>query len=226
MQRITVKELIAFRRKSDRSKKTWANVLKTRKPKEKSKDNKGGNYWVTSTSCIQKVIKLGDKSEYDSKIDDLHERFINTPNHKIKQKHQRNIDVLTRFKEVELDDIKPSDDVVYQKVSKAMNIIEVDRFPVFVNPNLVFSFDQNGKNEIGAIWLVTQKDGFSKDELGMFCEMMYRFLNKSYSRSYQVAHEYCVVIDTFSLRTVRYNELTDGDVPLLIDSTLKNIIDL
>lgn len=225
MQRITVKELISFRRKSDRSKKTWANVLKTRKPKEKSKDNKGGNYWVTSTSCIQNIMKSGDKGEYDSKIDDLLNRFKNSTNDKAKKQYQQNIDILTRFKEVELDDIKPSE-VDYQKVLKTMNIIEIDKFPVFVNPNLVFSFDQNGNKTVGAIWLVAQKGGFSKDELGMFCEMLYRFLNKNYSDSYQIAHQYCIVIDTLTLRTSRYDELTNGDIPFLIEGTLKSIKEL
>lgn len=225
MERITVKDLINFRRKSDRSKKKWANELKTRKPKEKSKDDKGGNYWITSTSCIQNVIKSGDKREYDSKIDDLYERFKNNPNDKAKKQYQKNIEILTRFKEVELNDIKPID-VDYQKVLKTTNVIEIDKFPVFVNPNLVFSFDQNGNKTIGSIWLVTQKNGFSKDELGMFCEMLYRFLHKSFSDNYQIAHQYCVVIDTLSLRTSRYEELINGDVPFLIEGTLKSIKEL
>jgi hypothetical protein len=60
MEKITVKELVEFNRKSsDKAKKNFANKLKTRPAKQKKSDDKdgGGDYWVTSTSCIYNVIK-------------------------------------------------------------------------------------------------------------------------------------------------------------------------
>jgi len=226
MEKITIKELIEFREKSGVRKKNFANKLKTKKPKEKvstDEENGGGDYWVSCTSCIQRVFKSGSKDEYDDKIEDLQARYQNAQLKHVKDRHQSNIDILMRFKDFELDQFKPHVDLRYEKISRQSMVVPVDGIPLYVAPGVLFSFEQNGKQHLGAVWLTPKKGGYTKDELGMFCEMLYRFMVKNYSDTYQISEEYCVAIDTFNARSVRYTELVSGNIPYLIDSTLKEL---
>jgi hypothetical protein len=225
MEKITIKELIEFRGKSGTRKKKFADKLKTKQPKVKvsTDENGGGDYWISSTSCIQNVFKSGDKDLYDDKIDDLHSRDQRAQIKHVKEKYQRNIDILMKFKDFELDHFKPHNDLLYQKVEQRNKILTVDGIPLYVAPGVLFSFEQNGRQYLGAIWLVPKLDGFTKDELGMFCEMLYRYMVKNYSDVYQISEEYCVSIDTFNAKSVRYTEFVSGAIPYLIDSTLKEL---
>ena len=228
MQKITIKELVNFRRKSDKTKRTFAYKLKFRKPKEKTEidSDGGGDYWITSTSCIYNVFKYNKKEFYDSKIDELHSKYEISEDKRIKSMYQRNIDILISFKDFELADLKPSHSIKFEKVAKAYKILTVKDFPLFVNPSLLFSYEKNGKIELGALWLIPQLEGFSKVELGMFCEVLYRFLIKNFSADYQVSQDYCIVIDTFNAQKLTYKELIKGNTPFLIDIILNEIKEL
>ena len=98
--------------------------------------------------------------------------------------------------------------------------------PIYLNPNLIFSFDKNGKKELGALFLVPQKDGYKKSELGVFCDILYKFLIKNYAQDFQISPEYCIAIDTFDAQKVSYRELLNGEVPFLLESILLDIKNL
>ena len=168
MQQIAIKELVEFRRRSsDASKKRLAYKLKHRKAKEKKdmdENEGGGNYWVTSTSCIYNVFKHGKDEFYDLKIKDLQSKFEEAKVKRIKTMHQRNMDILTSFKDFQFDDIRPLNISKFETVHKVHKIIPIDDFPLYLNPSLVFSHDRNGKNEVGALWLGPQLNGIKKAE--------------------------------------------------------------
>lgn len=228
MERIRVKELIEFRNRTDKSKKSYAYRLKNRKPKEKSKSEseKGGDYWVTSTSCISNVAKNGSKDLYYDKINELGFKYENTVDKRIKTMYQRNIEILHSFIDIDLEDLKPKDEFKLKSVPKQLKVINVDDFPIFIDPNLLFSFENEGKNYIGAIWLVPQLNGFRKNELGMFCELLYKFLLKNFGNEYQVSENYCIVIDTFNAQIINYLDLLSGNIPFLVKKTLKELEEL
>ena len=225
MEKITVKELTDFRKKSDRSKKTLALKLKTRLPKIKTEGDKdgGGNYWKPSTSCVYNVFKKSDPTLYDSKIEDLREWHNASGIKHVRERWLRNIEILNNMKDFDFDAIKPNNSLSFQSIPRRFQIIIIDKFPVYVSPEVVFSFERNGKSELGALWLVTLLNGYKKEELGMFCEMLYKFLNVNYSEKFQLSPDHCVVIDTYSGRKVTYSELLNGDVPFLIERTLDEI---
>lgn len=230
MEKITIKELVNFRRRSDKKQKiNFANKLKNRKIKDKNPENdkidKSGNYWITSMSCIYNVYKYNDKKFYDLKIDELHKRY-ETTSERNKNTIQRNIDILNNFKDFDFKDIRPTSDLKFEKISRQIKTINVDDFPIYVNPSIVYSYDQNGKKEIGAILFVPQLNGFNKPELGMFCEMLYKFLMKNFSEDFQISQEHCIAIDIFNAQKVTYFDLTSGDIPLLIANTLLEIKEL
>ncbi|RZL18727.1 MAG: hypothetical protein EOO96_26810 [Pedobacter sp.] len=141
----------------------------------------------------------------------------------LKTRYQRNINVLDSFKDFSFEDIRPVRILKFETVQKVHKVYSVENFPLYINPSLVFAHKRNGKNELGAIWLVPQLGGFTKNELGMFCEVLYRFLVKNYGDAYQISEDYCVAIDTFLAQKVSYQQLMTGKIPLLINLTLNEI---
>lgn len=228
MQRIKINELVDFKRKqSDRYKKNFAYKLKTRVPKEKTEAEKEQeeprDYWIFSTSCIYNVFKNASDEFYDPKIEEL---FLKMSNPELKSTtfsmYKRNRDILISFKEFEINSLRPNK-FTRQGVQTEHKTLTIDGFPLYVKPNLVFSFERNGKSEIGALWLVPQVDGFKKSELGIFCEVLYRFLLKNYANNFQISEDYCIAIDTFSAQSITYTDLSNNSFPFLLDSTLKEI---
>ncbi|WP_192822787.1 hypothetical protein [Rufibacter sp. LB8] len=224
MHRITIKELVEFRRRSDKSKKNFALKLRTRQAKEKAEDDdSGGDYWISSTSCIQNVFKSDNPELFDNKIDELQAKLAATKNNGTKSMYQRNIDILTNFKDFEFTDLKPGIGLKYETLPSFQKILTIDGYPLYVNPSLLFSFNHNGKREIGALWLVAQINGFRKNELGIFCETLYRHLVDNYASKYQISENHCIVIDTYSVQKVAYSEFTKGSLSPLLDNTIAEI---
>jgi len=225
MEKIRIKELVDFRRKSDKTrKKTFAQKLKTRTAKEKKdEDSGGGNYWIISSSSILKVFKTDDPDYYDSKIDEVSQKLSDTEIDNTKTMYQRNIDILTAFKDFDFSDLKPITNLKYRTVSRTSQILTVKGFPLFINPDALFSYTINGKDEIGALWLIQQQDGFSKSELGMFCEILYRFLVRNYGADFQISENFCTVIDTCGAQRITYSDMLSEGAIFLIDETLEEI---
>lgn len=231
MEKIKINELVEFRRKqSEKYKRNFIAKLKTRIPKEKTEAEKEEeeprDYWVFSTSCIYNVFKNRSDEFYDPKIEELQAKMSN-PDLKSTtlSMYKRNRDILVNFKDFELDSLRP-EKIVRQGVQTEHKILTLDGFPLYVKPTLVFSYEKNGKNEIGALWLVPQVDGFKKSELGIFCEVLYRFLIKNYSDNFQVSEDYCIAIDTFNAQSIIYKDLLNGDVPFLLNSTIDEMKNL
>jgi hypothetical protein len=224
MERIKVNEIVDFRRKiTDKSRKNFANKLKTRVPKikaESDEEEEPRDYWVFSTSCIYQAYKNASDKFYDPKIEEL-ELKMSKPDLKstVLLMYQRNRDILINFKEFELNSLRPIE-IQRQGVQTEFRTITLTDFPLFVRPTIVFSHQRNGKNEIGALWLAPQVEGFKKSELGIFCEVLHRFLLKNYSNDYQISPDYCIAIDTFNAQSITYSDLLNGDIPFLLDETL------
>ena len=226
MEKITVKELVEFREKtSDKSKRNFAQKLKLRKPKEKvdGKKDGGGNYWSISNSCIQNVFKDKNEDYYDSKIEKVIQKKENEERQRYKIMYQRNIDILNNFKEFDILNLRPNNIQNFDSIHKDQKIIPINNFPIYLNPNLIFTFERNGKIEIGGIILISQLDGYKKSQLGMFCEMLSMFLMSNFSENYQIAEDYCIAIDTFLSQTITYSDLSNGKIPSLIFSTIEDI---
>lgn len=226
MEKITVKELIKFRQKtSEKLKKSFAQKIKFRKSVAKVSANKkgGGNYWSISNSCIQNVFKDDTEEYYDSKINEALILKEIEKRERFKTMYQRNIDILSNFKEFEILKLRPENIINFESIQKQQRVIRVSNFPIYLNPNLVFSFEVIGEKQIGALLLVSQLDGFNKSELGMFCEMLYKFLVLNFSDEYQISKEYCIIIDTCFSKIITYTDLAEGKVPLLINATLEEL---
>lgn len=226
MEKITIKELIEYRgRPSGKLKNNYAFKLKSRKLKEKAENVKdsGGNYWAICTSSIYNTFKSGNNEFYDLKIEEVISKIANTESKKDKVMYQRNLDILNNFKEFDLHHLRPLGILNFQTIHKDQKIISIKNLPIYINPSLVFSFERNGIKEIGAIAFIPKLEGFKKYELGMFCEMLYKFLHKHYSVEYHIAEDFCIAVDTYNAQGVIFNELSSGQIPRLIDVTVDEI---
>ncbi|OJV56480.1 MAG: hypothetical protein BGO31_15465 [Bacteroidetes bacterium 43-16] len=228
MEKITVKELVKFRNKgSQKSKRSFALKLKTRKPKERKEEEKsGGNYWSISNSTIYNTFKYGKDEYYDKKIEDVLERYKNTDSKKDKDMYQRNLDILRSFKEFDILNLRPPNINKFETIHKSIKIITIQGLPIYLNPDLVFNFEQEENKFIGALLLVPKLHGFTKADLGIFCEVLYSFLTKHYSNDFKISKEYCIAIDTFNASKISYLDITIEKKPSLLNATLLEIKNL
>lgn len=221
MKKITIKNLIDFRRKSERSKKTFAYNLKLDKKSDDSSG--GGDYWISCLSAISNGFKY-DKVDYlNDKIKLLKDKVEVSDDRRIKMQFQRNMDILFGFEDFDFKTIRPNADLKFLKKPSDKSIIDISGFPVQARPNHVFTFSKKGSDEIGAVWFIAKLDGYKKNELGMFADMIYRYLNKHYSKDYFVNPKYCIAIDVVNGKEVSYKEIKKGKIPILIESTIDEI---
>ena len=221
MEKVTIKNLIDFQRKTDRTKKTFVNNLK--REKNSVDMSGGGDYWRSCLSAISNTFRYDNPDLLDEKIELLREKIKYSEIKRIKEQFQRNIDILSNFEDFDFEHIKPKADLTFHKQPKIKSIIDINGFPVEVKPSHVFSFSDNKSDEIGAVWFVAKLDGYKKRELGMFADILYRYLNEHFSNDYFVNPFYCIAVDVFKGQEVRYTKIQKGKIPILLDSTLEEI---
>lgn len=220
MDKITIKNLIDFINKSERSKKTFANNLKQDK---KSKNASGGDYWISSLSTISNIFKTNNIDLIEDKIELLHNKIENSEDKRTKLMFQRNIDILYSFLDFDFQNIKPNLDLKFIKKPEIKAIIDIQGFPIHAKPNHVFTFNNNGNDEIGAVWFVAKLEGYKKHELGIFTDMLFRYLNKNYSKDYKINPSYCSAVDVSNGHDVNYKNILKYEIPILIDKTIEEI---
>lgn len=221
MEKITIKNLIKFRAKNDRTKITFVKNLQ--KEKIKSNDDSGGDYWISCLSAIRNTFKSGNKDLLDEKIQLLEDKIRVEEDKKNKDQFQRNLDIVNNFKDYDFQHLKPVGDLTFLPQPKDRSIINIKGFPIEAKPCHIFTFSNKKSEEIAGIWFVAQIDGFKKSELGMFADMTYRYLDKHHSKDFYVNPDYCIAVDLYNGQEVSYSEIQNGKIPILIDSTLDDL---
>lgn len=221
MKELSVKNIIEFTGKSDRSKKTFVQKLK--QEKEQKELDGGGDYWISCLSAISNSFKNNNLQFIKEKVYELEEKFENTDYNQTKTMYGRNIDILYKYEIFDFNIWRPDEKITFIKKHKLDLIIPVNGFQIQANPHHVFSFHSNETKEIGAIWFIAQLDGYKKNELGMFSEVLFRYLNKTYSDDYLVNPRYCIAVDVVNNFNVNYSQLQEGEVPFLLDKIIDEI---
>lgn len=222
MEKISIKKLIEFRGKNDRTKITFAHNLK--KDTIKSEDSSsGGDYWISCLSSIRNAFKYDNIDLLDEKIDLLNAKINVSEIKRIKDQCQRNIDIINSFKEYDFQHLKPNTDLTFLKQLKQNTILDIKKIPIEAKPCHIFTFSKDNKEQIGGIWFIAQLKGFKKSELGMFADILYRYLKKHYSKDFNVNPNFCIAVDLFNSQDVNYSDIKNGFIPILIDSTIDEI---
>lgn len=221
MEKVTIKNLIEFRGKNERTKITFVNNLK--KPKLKLNDDSGGDYWISCLSAIRNTFKFNNEDLLDEKIDLLYYKIGNSDIPRIKNQFQRNIDILSNFKDFDFQHLKPKVELNFLKQPKNYSLIYIEGLPIEAKPCHIYTFSQNGSEEIGGVWFVAKLGGFRKRELGMFADLLYRYLKKHFEMDFYINSKYCIAIDLYNGLEVSYSNIENGDIPILIEKTINEI---
>lgn len=220
MKKISIKNIIAFRKKSEKSKKAFLKSLDKIKV---SDSESGGNYWVRSISALSNAFKTNNNQYIKDKIDDISEDYNNSKLKRTKDMYQRNLDILSNFEDFDFSTWYPNNTFgILNKVSRK-SIIEINKIPVQVLPNQIFIFKKNTIEYVGAVWFIAKLDGYNKSELGIFAEVLFNFLNINFSKKYEVSPENCLIVDVLNLDEITYKMILDNKIPALLQSTLESI---
>ncbi|MFH6992456.1 hypothetical protein [Flavobacterium sp. FlaQc-48] len=220
MEKISLNKLIDFRRRSDKAKLSFINSINKAEVKE---SDGGGDYWVSCVSAINYIFKTDDTSFIEKKIDYLYTKIDQTEKKGTKDRFQKNIDILHIFEEFDYQHLKPTEELNFHKNSNSKSLITLNGVVIEIKPTHIFSYNNLDFKEIGAVWFIVKKDGFKQGELGMFSEIMYRYLDANYSKEFKISPENCIAIDLFNGYDVNYSQIVKNEIPHLLDNTIDDL---
>jgi hypothetical protein len=230
MEKLRLKDLIDFRRRTDKRKITFKSQIEKRekaarekKEKKQEGEKDGGDYWVSCVKAIEKTFKENNKQLLENKIKEIQIKLDSCNVRKTQLQYQANIDILHSFEEFDLDEVSPPTEFEVLHQSKSDEILLIKTLPIKANPTIVFSFQDGDFNKLGCISFIAQKGGFKNSELGIFCEANFRYLEKHYSDKYKIDPTNITVVDAVDIKIVRYNDVLNGDLISLLDSTIDEI---
>lgn len=221
MEKISIGKLIDFRRKSDKTKLNFVNNIN--KVEIIPSDGSGGDYWVSCVSAINHIFKTDDTSFIEKKIDYLYTKIDQAERKGTKDRFQKNIDILHTFEELDYKHLKPTEELTFHKNSNSKCLITINGISIEIKPTHIFSYNNLDFKEIGAVWFVVKKDGFKHGELGMFCDIMYRYLNATYSNKFKINPVNCIAVDLFNGYDVNYSQIIKNEIPHLLDNTIDDL---
>ncbi|WP_439182308.1 hypothetical protein [Carboxylicivirga taeanensis] len=220
MNKLSIKSIIDFRKKSDRRKKTFAQNLQIEK--EKKETDGGGDYWVICLSAISNAFKHNDNSIIIDKIHEFEAKYENTDLKRTKDMYERNIAILYKYEDYDFSRWIPK--VNFQTIKKHRPdfLLNIKGLQVEALPHHVFTFQDENK-EIGAIWFIAQLDGYERDELAMFTDILHRYLELNFSKKYIINAEFCIAVDVVNQIEISYAQILKDNIPLKLNSTLEEI---
>jgi len=221
MKNLTVKKIIEFRKKSERSKRQF--VADLRLEVEKDKTDSGGDYWVSSVSALCNAYKRSDTQIVKDKMEELEEKLGGTEIKITKNMYQRNIEILYNYENFDFKQLQPVKKMTYQRKAKSSALLLIKGLAIQAKPSHVFTFERNGVKEIGAIWFIAKLGGYKKDELSIFADILYRYLKIASSGTYVLNPDYCLAVDVVNAYEVNYAQIQNGEIPEMLVSTLTEI---
>lgn len=91
-----------------------------------------------------------------------------------------------------------------------------------VDKNIVL-FEIPDSKEVGAIWFIAKVGGYKKAEIGMFTEILYKYMDKNFGKEHTVNPDYCYAVDVVSSSRVTYSELLKKEVPAILNRTIAEV---
>lgn len=224
MEKIAIGKLIDFGRKGAIARQTIVNNLKM--PQVKKDDGSGGDYWISALSAISNAFIENKNELINEKVDKLIDKIEEAEAKITKDMFQRNINILYNFEDYDFPSLKPNADLTYLKKPKDKSIIIIKGLPLFVNPNHVFTFEENGVKKIGAIWFVAKLNGFRPEELAIVVDILFRYLDTYYSDKFEIDTNFCLVKDVSILNKISYTQIMNAEVRSPLKQTLEEIKEL
>lgn len=218
MKPISIKELVDFKRKSERSKKTFITNLK--KDDGNSGPESEMDYWSSGVSAISNSFKGNTLQPLFDRKGELIRKYESALYKSSKIMYIRNIEIIDTYSEMNSKQWKPDKNVAFEAVSKSNFVMNVEGIDIKMRPSVIFTFSLGGINQVGGVWFVSQKEGFEKNELCMFCDVLFRYLKINYSEKYEINNSYCTAVDVLKGYYINYHELMKDTVGSSLKSTI------
>lgn len=219
MKKISVKNIVTFRNKTEKSQKTFLNNLG--KSKELTLDG-GGDYWVRSLSALSNAVKAKNTEPIKEKIVDISNDFKPGMIKQTKDMYERNLNILHNYEDFDFSDWLPENAKIVSKNSKKA-IIDINGLPVQITPSQVYSFEEEENSYVGAIWFLAKLEGFKKEELGIFAEALHIYLAANFGDGHHISAKNCLIVDVLNREEVNYQMIVDAEIPSLLLATLESI---
>lgn len=224
MKKLRILDLVEFNRKSDRSKLTHVtNFQKVKSDPKNEKNESGGDYWVSCNSAIVKYFKSEDEKILRTKIDQLLKMIENSPRKQTKDRFQANIEIIQNFSSFNIKEIKPYQEISILKKEEKYPKIKIENLTIEVKPDVIFSFNEN---KIGSVWFLTKKGGFNSNELAMFSDILFRYINNTYSNKFEIIFDNLIVVDVFNSSYLTYNQVNEGEIKSPLIDVIKDFKNL
>ncbi len=226
MEKIKVKDLIDFRRGTDRQKDSIVKKIDKSAPEPKD-DNGGGDYWIRSLSALRRTYRENDKSYLNDKISRILADLKPDAIERTKNMYKRNIEILRSFLDFDLDELRPSFSCTLLGRVKKRDVLTFKGLPVEIPVHEIYSFKNAANIDcMGAVLFVAKLDGYTLDELGIFAQAVYNFMMKNFSDEYLISSPDIKIVDAITTKFVSHQMLIDGEIPPLYISTLEAIVKL
>lgn len=137
--------------------------------------------------------------------------------------YNRNIEIINNFKEFNILSIRPTYIENFESVPKSHKIIEIESLPIYLNPQLIFKFEENESPKIGALLIASKIGGYAKSDIRIIVEALYHFLLQNFGEKVNISKEYCLVIDSYNASKLSYAEIDQTKINSLLINTLKEI---
>jgi hypothetical protein len=223
MRKLSIKNVVEFRSKGPKGKKSFALSLKLDKPKPEAGNSGGGDYWVSCLSAISNAFRSNDANLIAEKRQELEDKIPETEFKITRDMYRRNIQILRNYENFDLKKWRPTKKITLLKKNRDDFTLVIKGLEIQATPQHVFLFEKKNGDEVGAIWFVAKLGGFTVEELGMFTEMLYRYLKTRFGKKYTITTRYCIAVDLFGKTDVNYLRLENGEVNSVLSETLDEI---
>jgi len=223
MRKLSVKNLVDFRKRSDRGKRNFIESIKSNKAPTITEG--GGDYWTISLSAVGNAFKRNDLEIINEKVDEVQQKLKSAKAKVSQTMYYRNITILQNYLNLDLNKLRPGEKLLFQKKSTGNTLLPIKGLEIEVDAKRyhAYTFGKKDEENIGAVWFITQVNGYRIEEIGMFCEMLYKFLKHNYAKKYELNSKYCVAVDMLSGQIVSYSQIEDGSIPQVLTPTLDAI---
>lgn len=219
---IPINKLVEFRKLSERRQSTFVSNLKIpKKPKIEDEESNGGNYWQRSLSGLSTAFKQNDNDIIKERIDSLLTVYEKNDNSKVRKMYERNLHILQKYEEFDLSTWMSSSS--FKFLSKTKTPLTIKEIPIRVVPQHIFTYGEKSKKSIGGVFFVASVKVYKYDDLGIFSEAIFRYLTDQYSEGYYIDPNYCFTVDASTMYTVNYQQVLDGKIPSLLQTTVDTL---
>ncbi|WP_262249870.1 hypothetical protein [Parapedobacter soli] len=220
MEKIAVVKLVEFNRKKPKGQKTLVDKMKIPQP---INPDGGGDYWISALSSIASSFQLADSGPIAEKIDILIDKIENASTKQVKNMFQANLNILNHYENFDFASIRPNARLTFLKKPKAQSIVEIKGLPIYAKPSHVYTYEENGKKRIGAMWFVAKLNGFRPNELPLFTDILFRYLNVNYGDKFQIDERQCIAVDVITTNNISYSQILSGEVESSLLATITAI---